>query len=89
MTAPRPTRHKNKQDCTDLCITNPNQEALCMARPAKRYRIRVRGSQREDIDADLLMQALLQMAEEREQTEDRPDGSRPGDGTGAPAGASS
>jgi hypothetical protein len=49
-----------------------------MARPAKRYRIRVRGNQREDIDADLLMQALLQIAEEREQGEDDPDEPRSG-----------
>jgi hypothetical protein len=58
-----------------------------MARPAKRYRIRVRGNQREDIDADLLMQALLQIAEEREQGTDDPDDLHPG-GTGAPAEAS-
>jgi hypothetical protein len=34
-----------------------------MARPIKRYRIRVRGRgrQRNDIDPDLLMQALLAM----------------------------
>ena len=38
-----------------------------MARPAKRYTIRVRGDQRDDIDADLLMQALLLMAEEADQ----------------------
>lgn len=59
-----------------------------MARPAKRYRIRVRGNQREDIDADLLMQALLQIAEEREQGEDGPDDRHPG-GTGTSAEASS
>jgi len=58
-----------------------------MASPAKRYRIRVRGNQREDIDADLLMQALLQIAEEREQGADDPDDLRPG-GTGASAEAS-
>jgi hypothetical protein len=39
-----------------------------MARPPKRYRIRVRGHQRTDIDPDLLMQALLLMAEEHQQT---------------------
>lgn len=38
-----------------------------MARPAKHYQIRVRGAQRSDIDADLLLQALLLMAEEIEQ----------------------
>jgi predicted ArsR family transcriptional regulator len=41
-----------------------------MGRPRKRYNIRVRGDQREDIDADLLMQALLQIAEERTQGTD-------------------
>lgn len=51
-----------------------------MARPPKRYRIRVRGRQREDIDADLLMQALLQIAEERAQATDGPGVSRPEDG---------
>lgn len=55
-----------------------------MARPAKRYRIRVRGHQREDIDADLLMQALLTMAEEREQAGDDSDASRPDSGSGQP-----
>jgi hypothetical protein len=53
-----------------------------MARPAKRYRIRVRGNQREDIDADLLMQALLQIAEEREQGGDEPDAPGHNSGTG-------
>jgi hypothetical protein len=60
-----------------------------MARPAKRYNIRVRGSQREDIDADLLMQALLQIAEEREQGTDDPDELRYDSGTGNSAEASS
>lgn len=59
-----------------------------MARPPKRYNIRVRGRQRDDIDADLLMQALLQIAEEREQGADAPDEPRLG-GTGTLAEASS
>jgi predicted ArsR family transcriptional regulator len=48
-----------------------------MGRPRKRYNIRVRGNQREDIDADLLMQALLQIAEERTQGTEAPE--TPGD----------
>lgn len=36
-----------------------------MPRPQKRYRIRVSGQQRDNIDPDLLMQALLIMVEER------------------------
>lgn len=44
-----------------------------MGRPRKRYNIRVRGDQREDIDADLLMQALLQIAEERTQGTEEPE----------------
>jgi predicted ArsR family transcriptional regulator len=44
-----------------------------MGRPRKRYNIRVRGDQREDTDADLLMQALLQIAEERTQGTEEPE----------------
>jgi hypothetical protein len=55
-----------------------------MGRPRKRYNIRVYGDQREDIDADLLMQALLQIAEERTQGTDASE--TPGDyGTGQSA----
>lgn len=50
-----------------------------MARPIKRYRIRVRGSQRKDVDADLLMQALLLMAEESQERKGMDDASRAGD----------
>jgi len=36
-----------------------------MARKPKQHRIRVRGHQRDDIDLDLLVQALLQVGEDR------------------------
>jgi hypothetical protein len=55
-----------------------------MGRPRKRYNIRVRGDQREDIDADLLMQALLQIAEERTQGTEEPE--TLGDGEAGQAG---
>jgi predicted ArsR family transcriptional regulator len=49
------------------------EDRRIMGRPRKRYNIRVRGGQREDIDADLLMQALLQIAEERQQGTEEPE----------------
>lgn len=50
-----------------------------MARPPSQRRIRVRGRQRDDIDLDLLVQALIAIAEERMQrqaAEDSPPVSR-------------
>jgi hypothetical protein len=50
-----------------------------MAKDPKRHRIRVRGHQRDDIDLDLLVQALIQIGEERAraQQEAEPDGDKP------------
>jgi hypothetical protein len=36
----------------------------------KQYRIRIRGKQREDVDIDLLAQALLMIAEDLQTRED-------------------